>query len=77
LLGCPKDQAVLSSVVVLGWSKVELPEGAECTMRTRSGECRARLGCRHSRRLERESQEEVKGGWVESVAGDLSQDEGK
>lgn len=62
---------------MLGWSEVELPEGAKCTVRTRSRECRARLGCWHSWRLERESQEEVKGGWAESVAGDLSQDEGK
>lgn len=73
-MGCPKEPASLSSAVVIEWREVELPQGVKCTVRIRSGECRALWGCRHSRRLERESQEEVKGGWVESVAGDLSQD---
>lgn len=63
--------------MVLGWSEVELPQGAKCTVRTGSGACRLRWGCRRSPGLRRESQEEVKGGWVESVAGDLSQDDGK
>lgn len=56
---------------------MELPQGAKCAVRTGSGACRLRWGCRRSPGLRRESQEEVKGGWVESVAGDLSQDDGK
>lgn len=56
---------------------MELPWGAKCSLRTGSGECPARRGCWCSRGLERESQKEVKGGWAESVAGDLNQDVGK
>lgn len=47
-------------------------------MRTGSGASRLRSrGRRSPGRISGESQEQVKGGWVESVTGDLSQDDGE